>query len=364
MKHMTKQLHQSVCEWSSCFSHLHGNPSDYCFFDIETTGLSPQISSVYLIGAACYQDGQVTLHQWFADDYHSEKKLLELFSDFVGKFSHLVHFNGSRFDIPYLEHKYDDYALESPFSKLTSIDTYKTAKKMKDCVHWENCKLKTVESALGFSRRDRFSGKDCINLYMDFMKKKVFYDESSQQCMNDLLLHNEDDLIATILSCLLLSYTTPALHHQTWRQSRNGIQLTQQSEAMPNLSFTLKNECGTLHQENSICTLDIPFVKDALYHYFPDYKNYYYLPEEDMAIHKSVATYVEAANRKKATKETCYIKKTGTFLPLPLSVAPATLSLFQRGLKEKRLFLLLEKDASYIEEHIQELYEKYWHEFF
>ena len=67
---------------------------------------------------------------------------------------------------------------------------------------------------------------------------------------------------------------------------------------------------------------------------------------------------------KKATKETCYIKKQGTFLPLPLSVAPATLSLFQRGLKEKRLFLLFEKDASYIEEHILELYEKYWHEFF
>lgn len=50
-------------------------------------------------------------------------------------------------------------------------------------------------------------------------------------------------------------------------------------------------------------------------HYFEDYKNYYYLPQEDMAIHKSVAAYVAAENKEKATKSTCYIKKTDAFIP-------------------------------------------------
>ena len=34
-----------------------------------------------------------------------------------------------------------------------------------------------------------------------------------------------------------------------------------------------------------------------------------------MAIHKSVAAYVAAENKEKATKSTCYIKKTDAFIP-------------------------------------------------
>ena len=41
----------------------------------------------------------------------------------------------------------------------------------------------------------------------------------------------------------------------------------------------------------------------------------YYLPEEDTAIHKSVASFVGSSHRKKATAKTCYTKRSGTFLP-------------------------------------------------
>ena len=34
-------------------------------------------------------------------------------------------------------------------------------------------------------------------------------------------------------------------------------------------------------------------------HFYSDYKNYYYLPKEDMAIHKSVAAYVDHEYREK-----------------------------------------------------------------
>ena len=35
-------------------------------------------------------------------------------------------------------------------------------------------------------------------------------------------------------------------------------------------------------------------------------KNYYYLPEQNCAIHKSVAAYVDKSRRTAATKNTCY----------------------------------------------------------
>ena len=52
-------------------------------------------------------------------------------------------------------------------------------------------------------------------------------------------------------------------------------------------------------------TLHIPVIHDTLKHYFTDYKNYYYLPKEDTAIHKSIAAFVEADNKEKA-KKLCY----------------------------------------------------------
>ena len=51
-----------------------------CFFDIETTGLSPDISSLYLLGAAFVENGTWRLIQWYADDYISEADILSAFS--------------------------------------------------------------------------------------------------------------------------------------------------------------------------------------------------------------------------------------------------------------------------------------------
>lgn len=56
-------------------------------------------------------------------------------------------------------------------------------------------------------------------------------------------------------------------------------------------------------------TLYLPLLKGELKHYFKDYKNYYYLPKEDMAVHKSVATYVEPENKKGNKKHLLYKEK-------------------------------------------------------
>lgn len=49
--------------------------------------------------------------------------------------------------------------------------------------------------------------------------------------------------------------------------------------------------------------------------FYKNYKDYYYLPKEDISIHKSVAFYVDKDYRTKAKAATCYSKKTGKFLP-------------------------------------------------
>ena len=61
--------------------------------------------------------------------------------------------------------------------------------------------------------------------------------------------------------------------------------------------------------------ITIPLNRRIMYHFFPDYKDYYYLPEEDTAMHKSVACFVDPSHRQKATAQNCYVKKEGIFLP-------------------------------------------------
>ena len=68
---------------------FHQPLEQIAFFDIETTGLSPKTSSIYLIGVMHYnshkQSWQIT--QWFADDYQSEEPILEAFLSYLEDFS-------------------------------------------------------------------------------------------------------------------------------------------------------------------------------------------------------------------------------------------------------------------------------------
>jgi len=52
-----------------------------------------------------------------------------------------------------------------------------------------------------------------------------------------------------------------------------------------------------------------------LKYFYPNFKEYFYLPLEDTAVHKSVGEFVDKSARVRATAKTCYTKKRGLFLP-------------------------------------------------
>ena len=61
-------------------------------------------------------------------------------------------------------------------------------------------------------------------------------------------------------------------------------------------------------------TTDMNNIGELKY-FYSNYRDYYYLPIEDTAIHKSVGEYVDKTARVKATARTCYTRKQGLFLP-------------------------------------------------
>lgn len=290
---------------------------DTLFFDIETTGLSPKISNLYLIGCLYVKDKTLHLIQWFADDYHSEELILREFFKLLESFKLLAHYNGSGFDIPYLQNKCEKYHLSYTFGGINSLDIYKKITGLKPILALPNLKQKTIESFLGLSRKDPYDGKELISIYSDYMQNKILSKPFETQ-LDSLLLHNKEDVFGLFHSIKMLSYLdlfdgTFSIEKTRLENNQFHIQLSLQQE-LPH-SFTFKNETFFLSANEKIANITISILKDSLKFFYDNYKEYYYLPEEDTAIHKSVATYVDKKYRQKAKANNCYIRKSGLFLP-------------------------------------------------
>ena len=84
----------------------------------------------------------------------------------------------------------------------------------------------------------------------------------------------------------------------------------------PKSSGLLADHIDELNLDISAAKDNIPIINGELKHYYKDYKNYYYLPAEDTAYHKSVSEFVDRSARIQATARTAYTKKTGSFVPV------------------------------------------------
>lgn len=298
-----------------------GALEELLFFDIETTGFSGDYSNLYLIGCTYYQDGSWQLIQWFADTADSEEELLHSFFSFLRCYRILIHFNGDGFDIPYLLKRCRHFGLPYDFSGVTSVDIYKKIKPYRKLLGLESLKQKAIECFLGVSRQDQYSGGQLIEVYQDYLvtHEKFLYDL--------LILHNEDDLKGMPVILPILNY--PDFFEHGFRlleqhiveetdlfgtRHRQLLLACQSDYAVP-VPFDAVHPPVSCHVEKNRLTLTIDLYEGTLKHFYPNYKDYYYLIYEDTAIHKSVGEYVDKDARVRATAKTCYTRKEGCFLP-------------------------------------------------
>ena len=95
-----------------------------------------------------------------------------------------------------------------------------------------------------------------------------------------------------------------------------------------------------LNGNNAQITIISPHL--LLKYFFKNYKDYYYLPEEDITIHKDVATYVDKNHRIQATASNCFTKVTDNFLPIFSVKSPDFNQIFIENYGEKNGFIQLE----------------------
>lgn len=287
------------------------------FFDIETTGFQADVSSLYLIGCIIYENDSFQMYQWFADDYRSEADLLHAFFEIVATRHTLIHFNGDGFDIPYIKKKCEQHHLTYSFDACRSIDLYKKITPYKKILKLPNYKQKTIEQFLKINRTDPYTGGQLISVYVEYMKARFGYRDTSAY-LAPLLLHNKEDLKGMIELLKILHYI------DIFEVNLNLVQASLKNNYVEfELATKIPLPSELVYHENYLyleardtkVIIRIAYYYGELKFFYKNYKEYYYLKEEDMAVHKSVAEYVDKEFREKAKASNCYVRKTALFLP-------------------------------------------------
>ena len=318
MKVITETLEPFAAEYPP---EALGDPAKLLFIDIETTGFTAHSSDLYLIGCAYRESGHFCTKQFFAEDPSEQAQIIEAFWDFASAYDTLVHYNGNQFDVPYLQQKCNMLELPDHTAEFTGIDLYRRVASVKHLLKLQNCKQRTLEFFLGIERKDVFTGGDLIGIYQDYVK------DPTDIALDTLLLHNEDDLKGMLQILPMLSYYDLFEKGAVAKRVEAVTYKTKENETRKDLLITLEPPvalpvpfsaraagCEVRYQDGEL-KLCIPITCGEMKYFYADYKSYYYLPEEDLALHKSVATFVDKEHRIQATAATCYTRKVSEYLP-------------------------------------------------
>lgn len=293
------------------------------FFDIETSGLSPKNSPVFLIGLMFFKKHEAIFRQYFSNSVEEEIYILNAFVDDVKCFETIYHFNGLSFDIPFINKRLAYHGIKYQLNKDDSFDIFQVVKKHKEILGLESCRLKSVEEYLGIFREDDLSGKEVADSYKKYVNTKSHF------LRDKILLHNEEDIL-NLYKILPILKIIDSKNQKTDVEildfSINFFDDTVLFEGKCNLSSSANiiwsNENINFNWDNDSKNFKLEFavITDILYYFFKDYKNYYYFPELDQAVHKSAAKYYRFEKKAQATKQNCYIKQSLKFIQFPIQI--------------------------------------------
>jgi len=314
------------------------------FLDIETTGFTARSSYLYLIGCAYFKGNKWHTIQWLAENIAQESTVISAFFKFAAGYKYLIHFNGNNFDMPFIRQKCVQLNIPYDIESLEGIDLYRRISPYKFFLKLPNCKQKTLEHFLGINREDVFTGGELIGIYQDYIKMPSEYSEKA------LFLHNACDLRGMLEILPVLAYyqlfNTPVKAKKVQANYFKDYAGNTQKELLMTLSIHNRlpksisasaNNCY-FKGEGNVGYLKVPIYEEELKYYYANYKDYYYLPAEDVALHKSVASFVDKTHRLQASAVNCYTRKFSDYLPQwDYLLEP----FFKRDYKSKEIFFEL-----------------------
>lgn len=246
--------------------------SQNCIFQMQTTGHYWRNSMITDMGILTFSDNGQCLEEHFCLEKESDEyDILTAFAERIEPCHHLFGYNSTSFHLPYLEQKYRAYGLKSPFFGKQHTDLYlkyKTLGKQMEI----SLKLEFLKEFLNFPGEyndlEIIAGASLLDNY------KIFFEGKFDVC-------SAENLDGELLVTLKTEIPFPAPYHHLYP------------------SYYLI--CDKNHAK-----IKIKLYDNRLRMYYQNYQDYYYLPDEDTVIHKSLASAIDKKKRVKADACNCY----------------------------------------------------------
>ncbi|MBR4144949.1 MAG: ribonuclease H-like domain-containing protein [Lachnospiraceae bacterium] len=322
-------------------------------YDIDTTSFEAANGCIFLIGVMYYQNEQLYFTQFFSESIDEEALIIEKFFDIAENYKILLSYKGESFDIPYIGKRL--YALKqnelySRFTALrsSSVDIANEIMSVKNALGFSSTKLDYLRKKCGQTVPERVSGENISRFYVEhiaasklrkllettgkakncdlisnYNPKPVIDDlahikpDSGDRFLTDILYRNKEN-IESVIYLLRLSRIF------SMRKGRFDVTVDAFSDAVSN-EHSITDNYDTIHFDISSSDyrlrLPVTIVSLSLKQFYPNYKDYYYFPAEDMAVHKSIAEFAAAGSKKKATAKTAYRNVSGRFIHIPSGFA-------------------------------------------
>lgn len=307
------------------------------FFDIETTGLSPRGSVIYLIG--CYYpilengtpSGLWEMQQWFSESPDEEVLILRKFLQFITPDMLLCHYNGTTFDLPFLSARMKLYELDGLPEAGQTLDYYHILGPLKNLFPLPGRRQKHMESLIMMDREDIYDGGTLIPMYTEYVGKVRFDTLRANELLDFLLCHNREDVLGLArISALtsIIDFRQGAFAVTDIVENADDIVCHLTPEVLLPCDISWKWEFpfgehtayATIHGTASSVEVCIPKISTTLYYYYENYRDYYYLPDEDICIYASLAEGIPSSQKVRCNRDTARLAVEGTFLPQPEAI--------------------------------------------
>jgi len=157
------------------------------YLDIETTGLDPFRARVIAVGLLYADARDGVLEQWFAESPVEEGQLLRSVAERVRCFSGVVTFNGTQFDLPFLQVRAARHGLM--WSSLPHVDLLpEVRRRLAGLGPLPDCRLHTVLGCVGVPLEKPSSGAAVPRVYRRWLQTRDPADRAW------ILAHNAQDL--------------------------------------------------------------------------------------------------------------------------------------------------------------------------
>lgn len=167
-----------------------GPPTDWLFFDLETTGLSSGAGTrAFLVGVGRFTPGGFAITQWLLPDLDQEVALLWEVRQALAQAAAVVSFNGRSYDVPLLRDRLLLAAMD-PLPPFPHWDLLHPARRLWSRAVPGGCTLRRLEeTVLGHPRLDDIPGEWIPSLYQCYL-------QGDPSAIAAVARHNAQDLWA------------------------------------------------------------------------------------------------------------------------------------------------------------------------